>query len=355
MLSTFWDHARRSQGQAAIFLILFVFLFGVFGAAVVDVGFLLNARRDAQGDADNSALAGALELSLSSDPAVQQADEARAITQAIAWTTMNGVPADASVSVAPVDTCFSASDGLATGVQVTIEREVPSFFMGLLGVTDWSVGATAVACSSGRDIAVVVDRSGSMCDDSQGGTTLNCPPAPTPWEPFNSVQAAAISFARNFSPVYDQMALVSYSTSASTDLALGNDFGPGSAFEDAVGDMHPSGYTNIRAAILLARQQLTGPSAQPGAARIMVLLTDGVPNRPSNETTGKSQAIDEAKLSADAGIRIYVIGLGDNVDHAFLQQIATIGGGLYLPAPAASDLEAAFQTIADLAHARLTH
>ncbi|MCK9485507.1 MAG: VWA domain-containing protein [Dehalococcoidia bacterium] len=351
--SSAWRVARRAEGQAAIFIVLFAFLFAMFGAAVIDVGLMLNARRDAQGDADNSALAGALELSLSSNPTVQATDQVSAVTHAIAWAGKNGVPNDAGLTVSLVDNCFSGSDGLATGVQVTIEREPPSFFLRYLGITEWNVGATAVACSSGRDLAVVIDRSGSMCADSLGYTSNTCPNTPSDWAPFNDVQDAAIDFSRNFSPVYDQLALVSYASTASTDRALGASFGAGSVFEAAVQDMTPGGSTNIGAALLLARGQLTGASAQTDAAKIIVLLTDGIPNLPTNTTQGQNYAQQQAQLAADAGIRIYVIGLGDGVDHTFLQQIASIGSGVYLDAPEPSDLQAAFRTIADLAQARL--
>ena len=73
---------RQTGGQTTLFLVLFLFLFGALGAAVVDVGLLINARREAQSDADRAALAGTLELSLSANPSVQAADEAAAITKA---------------------------------------------------------------------------------------------------------------------------------------------------------------------------------------------------------------------------------------------------------------------------------
>lgn len=351
------EHVRRAEGQSAIFLLLFVFLFGVFGAAVVDVGLMLNDRRDAQGDADNAALAGTIELSLSSKPAVQSADESAAVTHAIAWAAQNGVVSpDAELTVTPYRSCFSGpngDDGLATGIKVTIQREPPSFFLGVLGITDWVVGATSVACSSGRDLAVVIDRSGSMCADSLGYVSNNCPNTPHAWDPFNAVQDAAVDFSRNFSPMYDQISLVSYASSATTNLPLGSSFGPGSAYETAVMGMVPGGSTNIGAALLLARGQLTSPAAEIHAAKILVLLTDGIPNLPTNTATAHNYARQQAQLGADAGIRIYVIGLGDGVNHTFLQEIATIGSGVYLAAPEASDLQAAFQTIAELAHARL--
>ncbi len=346
----------RTEGQSALFLVLFLFLFGTLGAAVVDVGLMLGARREAQSDADRAALAGTLELSLSSDPSVQAADEAAAVTQAIAWAAKNGVPVGSGLTVQPIRTCFSGADGddgLATGIEVTVDRTPPSIFLGALGLTEWTVSASAVACGFGRDVAVVIDRSGSMCQDSHG-VTLFCPSPPPDWDPFSSVQEAALDFAENFSPVYDQLALVSYSSTATVDEPLGNSFGPGGDFEDAVEDMHPGGYTNIGDAISLGRQELTGSSSRAEATRVLVLLTDGVPNRPGNATTGQSHALTQAQIAADDGILIYVIGLGDAVDGDFLQEIASIGSGIYLNAPEASDLQAAFQTIADLAQPRLT-
>lgn len=343
--------ARRAEGQTTVFLLLFVFLFGALGAAVVDVGFLLNARREAQSDADRAALAGALELSLSADPSVQATDEANAVSKAVTWAQKNGVTDGLIVNT--VSSCFSGDDGLPTGVQVTVEKDPPTLFLGMLGIADWTASATAVSCSSGRDVAVVLDRSGSMCHDTYPWAGGSCPHQ-SGLEPFTSVQEAAISFASNFSTVYDQMALISYSSSATTDLTLGNDFGPGGDFEEAVEDMHPSGNTNIGAAIRLGRLQLVGPNAQPDAAKVMVLLTDGIANEPYNTSYARDYAEDQAELTADEGILIYVIGLGDSLDEDLLEEIASIGGGAYLNAPEASDLQDAFQTIADLAQPRLT-
>lgn len=348
--------ASRSEGQSATLAILFLFLFAAFGAVVIDVGLLMNERRDVQSDADRAALAGTMELSLSFDPGVGAADEASAIGHAVSWAGKNGVPSDAGLTVTPVRDCFSGAggdDGTATGIQVTVERETPSFFIGALGITDWTATATSVACSAGRDIAIVIDRSGSMCHDSTAFNGTYCPPPPPEWQPFTAVQDAAIAFAENFSPVWDQLALVSYSTEATTDQPLGDDFGPGGALDDAIEDMWPGGYTNIGDAIAHARAELTGPSAHPTAAKILVLLTDGIPNRPGGTSAGTAYAQDQASLAAADGIRIYVIGLGDEVDGDFLQGIASTGQGTYLNAPTGAALQAAFQTIADLAHARL--
>ena len=109
--------------------------------------------------------------------------------------------------------------------------------------------------------------------------------------------------------------------------------------------------TAIGDAIAIAVKRLKD---RPVSERVLVLLTDGVPNLPDNTTTGQTYAETQAQLAADDGILIYVIGLGDGVDGDFLQGIASIGGGIYLNAPEASDLQGAFQTIADLAQPRLT-
>ena len=56
----------------------------------------------------------------------------------------------------------------------------------------------------------------------------------------------------------------------------------------------------------------------------------------------------------DQNTIIYVIGVGNLVDDAFLTNIATIGHGLYFKSPTTADLQAAFTSVAQQAHISLT-
>jgi Flp pilus assembly protein TadG len=142
------------RAQTAIMFAGFVFMFGLFGALVLDVGLLVNDRRDAQNDVDKAALAGALELTLQSGSAVT--DRAAAEGAAREWAASNGIDlADPTVDldVEVVSNCYSADDGLPTGVQVTVTRDPETVLIGMLGLSDWRSTATATACA-GRPIEI---------------------------------------------------------------------------------------------------------------------------------------------------------------------------------------------------------
>ena len=145
----------EDRGSVVIMTVANLLFFTVFGFVTIDVGLFMNERRDAQSDVDRIALAGALELTLNVDPAAQANDTAAALAAADVWADRNGVdpadPAFISYESVVVSDCFSADDGLPTGVTATVERVPLSFFITLFGIVDWNVSATATACA-GRPI-----------------------------------------------------------------------------------------------------------------------------------------------------------------------------------------------------------
>ncbi len=90
---------------------------------------------------------------------------------------------------------------------------------------------------------------------------------------------------------------------------------------------HYTGGTNISAGMTKARVQLQN-NARLGAKKIMLLMTDGVVNLPSGNTTNdKAAVIAEANLAAAAKIPIVTISLGAYADTALMQQVADLTGG----------------------------
>jgi len=104
---------------------------------------------------------------------------------------------------------------------------------------------------------------------------------------------------------------------------------------------HYDPYTNIGAGMEKSRLELQN-SARKGSFRMMVLMTDGLPNRPTNEATGKKYALDEAAKAAAARIPIVTISLGTGADTSLMQQIADITGSVHFNVPGnrpASEIE----------------
>jgi len=96
---------------------------------------------------------------------------------------------------------------------------------------------------------------------------------------------------------------------------------------------HYTGSTNISAGMTKGRVDLEN-NARPGAKKIMILMTDGVVNMPTgNTTTDKAKVVTEANLAAAAGIPIITIALGAYADTALMQQVADITGGVCFVVP----------------------
>ena len=116
---------------------------------------------------------------------------------------------------------------------------------------------------------------------------------------------------------------------------------------------HYDYYTNIGGGMQVAREELE-QNARPGAFKLMVLMTDGIANRPSNTSTAQQFALDEADLAADAGIPIVTISLGASADTALMQEIADRTGGVHFNIPGGQsvaeyeeDLKDVFRQVAD--------
>ncbi len=143
------------SAQAVISVVFALFVFGIAGAAVIDVGLLVNDRRDAQSDVDRAALAGALALTLERDDATDDAQAAA--LAANQWAAANGIDiSDASVRlvVTVISNCYTPDDGVPTGVRVSVERQPATFLLGFLDVEDWRTSASATACA-GRPTDVI--------------------------------------------------------------------------------------------------------------------------------------------------------------------------------------------------------
>jgi len=191
-----------------------------------------------------------------------------------------------------------------------------------------------------------------------------------PFEPYDTMVDAADYFVGLFDPQYDKIGVANFSNRGSLVASLSSNF---NAVRSALHSMSPpNGATNIAHAIAVGRQILDGTGKRANAVRVLVLLTDGVANtycgsatyNPNaynttscSEGSGQSIAVEhafnEAQRAKNADIIIYTIGLGNEVDHNFLAQIARMTGGKYFYSPTAEQLDEAFQAVAEQTHIAL--
>lgn len=116
---------------------------------------------------------------------------------------------------------------------------------------------------------------------------------------------------------------------------------------------HYDVYTNIGAGIKNAREELVA-NGRPNAFKMMVLMTDGIANRPGNSSQAKQYAQDQATLAAAEGIPIITISLGTGADTNLMQSIADSTEGIHFNVPGGSgiaqyesQLTDTFRSIAD--------
>lgn len=194
-------------------------------------------------------------------------------------------------------------------------------------------------CESPADVAILLDRSSSMDDDGAD-----------PPQPLFDVKNAAEMFIGLLSPD-DQAAVVSFATAASSppDQILTSDR---IRVQDAVGRIQiGSGVTqqtNIADALERAREELFSTRHKDDSKRVVVLLTDGIANYPQQEgdpAFAERYAVSVAEDLKTKGVLIYTIGLGSEVNHSFLRQIAS-GSGSYYSAVTADTLSSIYQAIA---------
>ena len=333
---------QDESGQVLVLVTIAMMSLLGFAGMVLDVGIQLEQRRQFQNAVDAAVHAGAQMLP----------DTVAASTQAEYYFNAN-LP---SLGATTLNISFPSADN--ERIEVEASGEVKYLFLSIFGKDYTTVSARAVAGAQATDVMIALDRSGSMCQDSHG-LMSNCPTPPPDHEPMTSVKAAANGFGELFQPGYARMGLVSFATEATLDQVISTDFGSGSGLEAAVSDIFPSGSTNIGDAIAQAHDEvMTGASSRPDALKVIVLLSDGVPNRCSGGSNcSSSAAANYARTTAYAaaadGITIYAIGLGTNLDEALMQDVADIGNGAYIQSPTAADLDDTFDTIAAMIKVRI--
>jgi hypothetical protein len=116
---------------------------------------------------------------------------------------------------------------------------------------------------------------------------------------------------------------------------------------------HYDEYTNIGAGMQKARLELQN-NGRIGAQKIMILMTDGIANKPTNTTTAKAFVRQEAALAAAAKIPIVTISLGAGADVPLMQEVANTTGGAHFNVPGGQsvdeveeDLKDVFRSVAD--------
>ncbi len=97
---------------------------------------------------------------------------------------------------------------------------------------------------------------------------------------------------------------------------------------------HYDSTTNIGGGLHQAIVELSSARARPNAKKVIIILSDGLPNiDESGNYVGDGAwaatdwALRQAQEAADMGCTIHTISVGSNADRTLMQEIAAIGGG----------------------------
>jgi hypothetical protein len=164
----------EQQGQAVVFVVMMMVAVIAVVGFVIDIGHAYQAQRSLQGAADAAALAGAQQLP---DPTLAQQTAQQFGSTAAGKNHITDINVTEQVSTS----CNATIPGCSPVNMVSVNEKgtVPTFFSKIVGVNSFDLHVHAAACSpcgaKPVDIVLVLDRTGSMCEDSSGRDTHpNC-------------------------------------------------------------------------------------------------------------------------------------------------------------------------------------
>ncbi len=168
------------------------------------------------------------------------------------------------------------------------------------------------------DVVLVIDQSGSMAGPK-----------------IAAARGAAASFTAELDFRRVQAGVVLFASSADVAQTLTGDAG---AVIRAAAAAQARGGTNIADGLRAARGELASGRARPGAQKAIVLMTDGLPE----DADGARR---EAATARQAGIALFAIGLGGDVDGGLLTELAG-AADRYFEAPTEVELARVYARIA---------
>ena len=176
----------------------------------------------------------------------------------------------------------------------------------------------AVDADVGLAVVLVMDTSGSMA-----GT------------PLSLTQQAAISFVDSLLPK-DGAIVIPFADAVGAPSTLTADK---QTLAATLRGLQAGGSTALYDAVVAGAQ---AARSAPLPRKVVVLLTDG------QESGNRSAADVERSLNeaTASGVPFFTIGVGDDINALYLQELAARSGGEFLAAPAPSDIPAVYEHMA---------
>lgn len=296
---------RRRQTQAGIAVIttsiMMVILIPIIGLAI-DTTLLYVDKTRLQAAVDGAALAGAKSLSRGSDDPTQQLNAKQAAADYVFLNYPTTFLFTNSVTVnQTTDVTIDETVAHQRTVAVTAHANAPTLFMAWLHFSSTNLIASATVTRRDVNVAMVVDRSGSLA------LTNSCAP----------LQQAAINFTDKFANGTDYIGLVTFASSTHADFPIASNFQTASTnVPTLINNIVCEGSTSSAMALWYGYDQLVGLN-EPGALNVILFFTDG---KPTGVNVNMPIAASSHCTSPHPGPPKYINGLYNtytNVDEFF--------------------------------------
>ncbi len=358
-------HSARRGAIVPLVAILLVPLLAL-AALAINSAYVELRRTEMYIAADAAARAGGRELTMARS-------KAAAVSKAKRLASMNDVGgksltldnADIEFGVATRKNTssryiFKANKSNPTSIRVTARRTASSsdgpidlLMPKILGRDSVETSQSSISTQVQVDIALVIDRSGSMAYASNEKAAFPpapkaappgwffCDPAP-PKSRWREMVAAVDVFIDELrsSPAPERVALVTYADSAKSEVNPTENYSKIQAGLNKYTKSLCSGKTNVGGGIERARNLIVnGKGARASAAKVLVVLTDGIHNTGTNP-------LKAANRAGRDGLLIFSVTFSNEANKKRMQQVASKAGGKHFHASNGSDLIAVFREIA---------
>lgn len=336
---------NRSNRQGAMlpFIAVAIIILFVACAIGIDIARMHVTRSELRTATDAAARAAMEALS-------REQNQQSAVEAALAVANLNAVAGnglDLEIDNIVFGTNFPNDDGsftfqpngpIVNAVRVLGSRQSDSpdgsvgmFFGGLFGTDNFEPVQSATAMRLDRDIALVLDKSGSMGVAGRFPALLN---------------AVDVFLGRlNQSIPDERVSLTVYDTNPQKLVNMTSNTG---AIQAAINRQTPGGFTGIGRALQVGLDSIQNdPGVRPFALKSVILMTDGRQNR----GVGPEVIADQA---ARLGITVHTITFSNGANQALMREVAEKTGGIHLHAENNQDLIEAFEEIANVLQVLLT-
>jgi len=231
-----------------------------------------------------------------------------------------------------VATIFDARGNALTASQTFIDHFPARSAQTAVFTWPLPIAKTIRSCEVPTDMAVAIDLSGSMNNDSAN-----------PPQPITSVIAAAEAFTKRLRST-DQVTLITFATKALVQQTLTNDLTSvaNTVAELVIDPAEERGSTNTGEAIMKATEELTGVRHSTEARKVLVLLTDGLATAPDDDPD--AYALNAAAIAKSKDIDVFTIGLGASVNMDFVRKLASSNEQAYAVV-SADQIDGIYRTI----------